>query len=211
MIGLRSALRRLLRPAQPFDYIAYWQQRYALAGNSGAGSYGLLADYKAAIVNAYLRDHAVESVIEFGVGDGNQLTLMRYPRYLGLDVAPASLARCRQLFADDPTKSFMLYQPQAFVNRGFLRADLVVCLDVLYHITDEADFRKTLDDIISCAPRHIVLYTQLYPTGSTGSHITERDLAPYLAAYHDFRVTGLIGPHASGQSSASFIFLERIL
>jgi hypothetical protein len=208
-VKVRAALRRLLRPPKPFNYITYWQERYQQNGDSGAGSYGLLADYKAAVINRYLREQAIQSVIEFGVGDGHQLTLIDYPSYLGLDVASSSIERCCQRFAHDQRKSFLLYRPSAFQNHGVLQADLVVCLDVLYHITDEADFRKTLADMVSCTARFLLLYTQLYPLGNQGLHIADRALVPYLRLFPELRITGLIAPRYPELSSASFIFLER--
>src|SRR5215207_6091130 len=53
----------------------YWITRYATGGNSGAGSYNKLAEYKAEVLNDFVKRHNVESVIEYGCGDGNQLKL----------------------------------------------------------------------------------------------------------------------------------------
>src|SRR5690349_10767553 len=57
----------------------YWESRYARGGNSGPGSYGRLAAWKAEFLNDFVRDNEVKSVVELGCGDGNQLRLMRYP------------------------------------------------------------------------------------------------------------------------------------
>ena len=103
----------------------YWERRYRLGGSSGAGSTGDLAAFKAEVVNAFVRDRGIESVIEFGCGDGQQLALAVYPLYLGLDVAKTSIATCRTQFADDRGKSFLWYDPAMTVNVGnFLLADL---------------------------------------------------------------------------------------
>ncbi len=50
----------------------YWVKRYAKGGNSGPGSYSELAKFKASVLNAFVREHGIQSVIEFGCGDGNQ-------------------------------------------------------------------------------------------------------------------------------------------
>ena len=70
-------------PTPTFDSAQYWRDRYRSGGNSGAGSYGRLADFKAEIVNAFVREHDVASVIEFGSGDGAQLALADYPTLSG--------------------------------------------------------------------------------------------------------------------------------
>ncbi|GAJ08100.1 unnamed protein product, partial [marine sediment metagenome] len=51
----------------------YWESRYAGGGTSGAGSYGKPAEFKAQVLNSFVKDNGISSVIEFGCGDGNQL------------------------------------------------------------------------------------------------------------------------------------------
>lgn len=86
----------------------YWEERYASGRNSGAGSYKKLAEFKAEIVNSFVTRHNVTSVIEFGCGDGNQLELANYHRYLGLDVSETVISLCKQRFSSDTSKTFKL-------------------------------------------------------------------------------------------------------
>jgi hypothetical protein len=60
----------------------YWDNRYKKCGNSGAGSYGKLAEFKADILNKFISKNNIQSVIEFGCGDGNQLLLANYQCYI---------------------------------------------------------------------------------------------------------------------------------
>lgn len=197
-----------------FDYQKYWEDTYAGGGNSGSGSYGVLAKFKADVINALIDEMQIDSIIEFGCGDGHQTSLLAESssgpfEYLGLDIAPSSVRICAEKFKDDPSKSFMLYTPKSFVNRGILAADLVLCLDVLYPITDEEDFRKTLDDVFSCARNHVVLYTKITDASVvSGVHtIEDRDIFKYLADYpFDRKVIQQKHPELS---SAHFILLER--
>ncbi|HVZ33768.1 MAG TPA: class I SAM-dependent methyltransferase, partial [Polyangiaceae bacterium] len=76
----------------------YWERRYGLRMTSGPGSYGALAAFKAEILNGFVRQHRIESVLELGCGDGNQLALAEYPRYLGLDVSKTAIDLCVQRF-----------------------------------------------------------------------------------------------------------------
>jgi hypothetical protein len=102
---LATGIPSPIQPEPTFDSAQYWRNRYRSGGNSGAGSYGRLANFKAEIVNAFVREHDVASVIEFGCGDGAQLTLADYPSYLGFDVADESVELCRSKFAKDSTKN----------------------------------------------------------------------------------------------------------
>lgn len=196
---------------QPFDYIGYWEQTYRSGETSGRGSYGVLAEFKAEIVNGLIQQEGITSVIEFGCGDGNQLQYMNYKEYLGVDVAASSVRLCASKFATDSSKSFMLYTPGLWINRGFLMADLTVCLDVLYHITDETDFRNTLYDILHSSKEWVVLYTRLKENGNPGvDTIQDRNLFHYLFDYPDFKVQEIIPQRYPDQSSADFVILRRV-
>ena len=76
----------------------YREQRYATGGGSGAGSYSEFAEYRAKFLNAFVAEHDIKSVIEFGCGDGSQLGLTVYPEYLGLDVSDTAIGACRKNF-----------------------------------------------------------------------------------------------------------------
>ncbi len=67
----------------PFSSKAYWSGHYSAGRRSGGGSYGKLAAFEAEVLNGFVRENAIGSVIEFGCGDGNQLGLSNYPAYLG--------------------------------------------------------------------------------------------------------------------------------
>lgn len=198
----------------PLDYRKYWNERYLANFSSGNGSYGDLATFKSEIINDFIRKNSVQTVIEFGCGDGNQLKLMHYKNYLGLDVAGSAIEKCRSMFLEDDSKSFFLYNPDAFVNKGFLHSDLVICLDVLYHILPEVDYIKTLDDIFSCSDNYVILYTDTElsekNTYSRGSHIFHRDTLHYLKKYSDFELVEIIPNRFPELSWADFIFLRRI-
>ncbi|MDK8192832.1 class I SAM-dependent methyltransferase [Paenibacillus sp. UMB7766-LJ446] len=196
--------------SQSFDYKGYWEQTYSSGETSGRGSYGVLAEFKAEVVNGLIQREGISSVIEFGCGDGNQLQYMNYEMYLGVDVAGSSVRLCASKFASDTSKSFMLYTPGLWINRGFLQADLTVCLDVLYHITDETDFRNTLYDILHASSELVVLYTRLKENGNPGvSTIQDRNIFDYLFDYPEFKVQEIIPQRYPDQSSADFVILRR--
>jgi SAM-dependent methyltransferase len=188
-----------------FDYKKYWEDTYSSNGTSGAGSYGLLAQFKADVVNDF--GASCDRVTEFGCGDGNQLRLMKYRNYLGLDVSPTAVARCAKLFKGDESKRFEVYNPSTF---GGTLADFVVCLDVLYHITDDTDFEKTLSDMFACNPSRIALYTRLPGVeSSTVETIFDRDIFEHLKRFEDRIVsTEIVKQKYPELSSADFILLQ---
>jgi SAM-dependent methyltransferase len=172
--GLRHVL--MIRHRMMFrNSEAYWERRYARGGTSGVGSYGDLAEGKAAFLNDFVRVHGIRSVVEFGCGDGNQLSLADYPSYVGLDVSRTAVQMCVRRFADDPTKSFYLYDSDCFAdNAQLFTADLALSLDVVQHLTDDKAFKAHMSDLFAASKRFIVIY---------GSDITDEglsDVAPHV-------------------------------
>ena len=147
----------------------YWERHYARGGTSGDGSAGARARFKAAVLNDLVARHGVASVVEFGCGDGRQLALARYPRYLGLDVSATALRRTRDRFAGDPTKSFLCYDPGSFADpAGFVSADLAISLDVIYHLVEDETYRCHLRHVFGAGRRFVVLFTSDQDTLAAG-------------------------------------------
>ncbi len=136
------------------DSSSYWLRRYDKGGNSGPGSYGKFAQQKADVLNGFVREQAIQSVIEYGCGDGNQLQLAIYPRYLGFDISPAAVARCRELFATDPTKTFRLMDEYAGET-----AELTLSLDVIFHLVEDAVYDRYMRQLFASATRYVLVYS----------------------------------------------------
>lgn len=75
----------------------YWDNRYRGGGNSGAGSYGKLSQFKNKIISGFCKKNEIGHIIEFGSGDGNQASLLpNHIEYIGLDVSPTAISMCRK-------------------------------------------------------------------------------------------------------------------
>jgi SAM-dependent methyltransferase len=169
-------LRRRLFPGSA----NYWERRYRRGGTSGSGSYGDHARFKADFLNEFVARNQVESVVEFGCGDGNQLRLAHYPRYLGLDVSARAVAICRELFADDASKRFELYDSGLFTPR--VLAQLSLSLDVILHLVEPDVFRRHLDHLFAAAERAVVIYgsdVDQNPS-ETAAHVRWRAFSPTI-------------------------------
>jgi SAM-dependent methyltransferase len=189
----------------------YWERRYRIGMNSGPGSAGALARFKAEVLNGFVREHAVQSVIEFGCGDGQQLALAEYPRYLGLDVSPAAIELCSRRFSGDPTKSFRLYDGHELPDLGnFPTADLTLSLDVIYHLLEDEVYRRYLADLFAASSRYVIIYSSNCADRTLVRHVRHRRFTDDVAATQpQYRlVRTLINPMRE-QSFADFYFFER--
>jgi SAM-dependent methyltransferase len=184
VVGPRLATwywRRQSTPPPPatFDESStYWENRYRAGGSSGAGSYGQLAEFKAEILNALVSSHAVRSVIEFGCGDGNQLSLASYPRYLGLDVSETAVFQCQARFAHDASKQFRHVSQYAGDT-----ADLALSLDVIFHLVEDDVFESYMQRLFQSAERYVVIYASDHDEddGRYGPHVRQRQFTRWVA------------------------------
>lgn len=160
----------------------YWEQRYASGGDSGSGSEGRLAQYKADYLNKFVESNAIESVVEFGCGDGRQLRYANYKKYTGLDVSETALQLCKEEFREDQSKNFVLYD--SFVERlksDAHRADLALSLDVIYHLVEDAIFEKYITDLFAAARQWVIVYSSNYDSKRALAHVRHRKFTDYIA------------------------------
>jgi len=190
----------------------YWERNYARGGTSGPGSYDALAEAKAAFLNDFVRARDVRSVIEFGCGDGNQLSLADYPGYIGLDVSRSAIGLCKRRFAGDPTKSFFLYDGACFADRaGLFTADLAISLDVIYHLIEDAVFEAYMTHLFAAAARFVVIYATNREIRGTAPHVRHRHFTRWAEAHgQGWRLLEVTpGPNAS-PDRADFFTYERV-
>jgi hypothetical protein len=190
----------------------YWERRYAAEGSSGPGSYGPTATFKAEVLNAFVAEHSVLSVIEFGSGDGHQLSLAEYPAYIGLDVSSTAVKRCRSLFEGDATKSFIAYDPTAFVNNGALRADMAISLDVILHLVEDEVYDTYMRELFRAAERFVAIFSMNEErTRGLAPHVRWRRFTDWVDRNApEWRMLRRIeNPGKGADSAADFYLFER--
>jgi SAM-dependent methyltransferase len=132
----------------------YWKDRYKSGGNSGAGSYDKLAKFKAEILNNFVKENKIKTVIEYGCGDGNQLQLAEYPSYIGFDISSDAVERCKSLFLNDKTKSFKVIDDYANET-----ANLTLSLDVIYHLVEDDVFISHMNRLFDSSKKFVMIYS----------------------------------------------------
>lgn len=178
---VRQAYWRLLASKQkpePFPGSeAYWEKRYSAGADSGVGSYGFFAEFKADVLNAFAFKHDVQTVIEFGCGDGNQLRLAKYRTYLGFDVSNTAIEKCKALFKLDEHKAFRLMSEY----KGE-KADLALSLDVIYHLVEDEVFEHYMRMLFEASNRYVIIYSSNTEdnSGYEDSHVRHRQFTSWV-------------------------------
>lgn len=131
-----------------------WELRYKKGGTSGRGSQGKYAKWKAEVLNGFVAHHGVNTVVEFGCGDGEQLKLYWFPEYTGYDVSPTAVAMCRKIFADEHHKRFRLMSEYDGET-----ADLALSIDVIFHLLEDDVFDDYMRKLCDASISYLVIFS----------------------------------------------------
>lgn len=201
-----------------FSSAAYWDDRYRNGRNSGNGSYGKLAEFKANTVNAFIAERKIEKVIEFGCGDGNQLAMFNVPHYIGVDVSPIVVAKCRQRFEVDLGKNFLTTDE---FSKCPCSAELVLSLDVIFHLVEDDVYHDYMERLFSAAEKFCIIYSCNDDAHlSDAVHVKRRAFVYWVKANHpEWRLAQVVynpyphdgTPNPQESSFSDFFFYEKII
>ena len=170
-------IRKLSKKPQFTTSGEYWEQRYQVGGHSGAGSYNNLAEFKAEVINNFLEKKNIDSVIEFGCGDGNQLLYLSPKNYIGYDVSKKAIELCRSKFEGDNTKTFRLMGYNALE-----KADLTLSLDVIYHLIEDHVFEEYMNKVFDSSNKYVIIYSSNTDKNELNApHVKHRKYTDWVA------------------------------
>jgi SAM-dependent methyltransferase len=186
-----------------FNSDQYWENRYQIGGNSGAGSYGALCAYKAKHVNEFIRNKKIRTIIDFGCGDGNQLSYLDCETYLGLDVSSTILNQVREKFKNDDSKRFELYHGNTET------AELGLSCEVLFHLIDDGVWEDYLLSLFSNSEKYIIIFAADYDEDVT-HHVLARHFTMYIKEkFSEWKLIKHIPNTENLDTLSEFYFYER--
>ncbi|MCZ4409253.1 methyltransferase domain-containing protein [Cryomorphaceae bacterium 1068] len=156
----------------------YWENRYKLGGDSGAGSYNILAEFKAEVINEFVKKNDIETVIEFGCGDGNQLKYFNFKSYIGFDVSRTAINKCRDMYESDSTKQF-----ETLESYNKEKADLVLSLDVIYHLIEDITYFDYMKKLFSSSNKYVIIYSSNddeHENNNVAAHVKHRKFTNWV-------------------------------
>ena len=132
----------------------YWDNKYSGGGNSGKGSYGKYAEYKAKIINYYIEKYNIKTISDLGCGDGHQMSLISgYEKYVGYDISPHILSVCEKKFNKNKKISFCSEMSD------LPEADLCLSLDVIYHLVDDDDYEYYMSNLFNKSKKYVLIFS----------------------------------------------------
>lgn len=193
----------------------YWENRYSKGGNSGAGSYNHLAKFKASILNSFVAKNHINTVIEFGSGDCNQLSLANYKSYIGYDVSQTAISICKKKFKNDKTKIF-IHLDNNFNNNK--KADLSISLEVIFHLIEDEVFNEYMQNLFISSNKYVCIYSSNFNKKSA-RYVRHRKFTDWIDKYmfKNWKMKEFIPnkypfdtKHKYSTSYSDFYFYEKI-
>lgn len=130
--------------------IDLWKKRYQNNGTSGAGSANYLKDFKVSFLNQFIKSKNINSVLDFGHGDLQIAKEIKVDNYTGIDIF------------DPPNDCNLNLLNVKFDEYNGDSAELVICLDVLYHILEEEQeyLKRSIDRMFEKSDKYVIIYAQ---------------------------------------------------
>lgn len=156
-----------------FNPTEYWDDRYRSGRDSGAGSRGQAAEHKAIMVNSIVAEHGIRSIIDWGCGDGQVLSLITPDvHYTGVDISQVIIEHVAATHAN----ARRVFVPIDDAND--LHADMALSLDVIFHLPDDGDYRRHLEQVFGSARRLVLIHATDHDGGRTSIHCLWRRWTP---------------------------------
>lgn len=163
---------------------SYWNNRYKSGGNSGTGSYGHLAQFKADILNEFFEKHQIRKVIDYGCGDGYQLSLLKMNKYVGYDVSREIIRRNRERFVEDSSKEFYEYDEYGkHLDENNKENDCALSMDVLFHLVEDEVYHKYMMRLFSTPNiKYVIIYSTNHE-GYRAEHVRDRQFDIFISTH----------------------------
>jgi trans-aconitate methyltransferase len=153
-----------------FNSKQYWESRYSGGGNSGVGSYGLLAEYKSSFITNFIIENNIKHLVEFGCGDGNNLKMIsdnnKGVKIIGVDVSQTALNLCVNKMPE-----------HKFIHKDefdYQKTDLVLSMDVIYHLIEDDVYEDYMDSITKIGSKYLIIYSPDFDKNDYAKHVKAR-------------------------------------
>jgi hypothetical protein len=183
--------------------IDIWQDRYLTESDlgSGNGSKGNLLDFKVNFLNSFIKDNNIKSVLDFGHGDLSVANKLLVDSYIGIDIFDGKKFNINNLKIKNCR--FDEYKDES--------AELVICLDVLYHILkDEQQYmRLSLDKMIEKSSKYIIIYAHDSSIVNVyNDHLYDSKWMQHINQKQGLSLTFVQNDYEPGTSAKFFIYTK---
>jgi cyclopropane fatty-acyl-phospholipid synthase-like methyltransferase len=131
-------------------------------------------------LNSFVIKNHINTVIEFGSGDCNQLSLANYKNYIGYDVSQTAIKICKKKFINDKTKTFVHLNDNFKNNK---KADLSISLEVIFHLIEDEVFNSYMINLFSSSKKYVCIYSSNINNRPSGRYVRHRKFTDWIDKY----------------------------
>lgn len=166
-------MARFFRKAEPkFDIYTYWNKRYLHGENSGKGSYGSFAEFKAEALSDFVSSNKINSISDLGCGDGANFKMIDFKgTYNGYDVSDY-IINFQKINNQNPNWQFY----HLGSNKSFdciTPAELTLSMDVILHLVNDEDYEIYMKALFNASTKFVGIFN------------TSTDISPKKMARHN--------------------------
>jgi SAM-dependent methyltransferase len=161
-----------------FSSADYWERRYLRGGVSGAGSAGALATYKTGFLNWTLKRLGINSIIDFGCGDGEQVRMLACKNYTGVDVSPHIIEKCRSKYQRRKDWRFFTFDEQSDYSGVY---DAAISIDVIFHIVEDDIYHDYMSRLFKNSRNTVIVYSSDWDARTADAHVRHRWWSKWVA------------------------------
>jgi SAM-dependent methyltransferase len=122
----------------------YWNTRYMLGGDSGYNTDDYATKYSNYVWSIIEKTISKQKdVIDVGCGDLQFWKGRDCEKYIGIDISP------RVIKKDKKQRSRWTFIASPANKTFYISAETVVCINTLYHIMNDEEYDKIIDNIIT--------------------------------------------------------------
>ena len=112
------------------------------------------------LLNQFAMEKRIQSVLDFGCGDGRQAEGFVFPFYVGLDVSEAAVHGCRERFGAQPNRVFYWYDGRELpMELRTYEPDLSLSLDVIFHLVEDSIFEQYMRTLFGSGADFVAIYS----------------------------------------------------
>jgi len=205
-----------------FDSNKYWEDRYKNNETSGDGSYGNLAIFKGKIINSFIKEHNIKSILDLGCGDGNQLKHINTANinYIGVDPSTTIINKLKEIYKNDKNKNFIQLEMvmQNHYKLYNVKTELTLSCDVLFHLINLDIWEQHINNLFNISAKYVIIYAYDF-NQDWNNHCKSRRFTDFIREkYSNWQLIKVIkneyplfeGCDDQNASMSDFYFYEKI-
>ena len=183
-----------------FNSKEYWENRYKSGGNSGAGSRGVIAEFKAKVINDFVKNNNIQTVCELGCGDW-LFSLFNVPEYIGHDVSEFIVERNKRIY--DSKFKFTTSMDE------LTSYDLTISMDVILHLIEEDIYQQYMKDLFRLSNKYVIIFSTNWDEILGGVHNKFRKFITDVPENFEY-IEFIDNPHKGADTQADFFVFKKL-